>query len=320
MLMVVFGAGASFDSVPSIPPSEADISPREKRTYSSRLPLANQLFEDRQSFAEVVQRFPNCRPAIPRLRDLQAQSIEEKLEHLMSESAEYPAAKKQLASIRYYLVAMLGECQQRWLQEAHDVTNYLALLDRINRFRGNESVALVTFNYDTMLEKGFAEIGLSDQDIDDYIAHPHYKVFKVHGSINWGRYVEIAGLEDVLGRPQNPGAVWQRMIDISDRLKITDSYVVASPLNAYAPNGTPIFPAIAIPVRSKSHFECPEKHIKELVKLLPSVDRILVIGWRAAEEHFLRLLNEHLPKRVSINIVAGSAKLADETLRLLRGA
>jgi len=50
------------------------------------------------------------------------------------------------------------------------------------------------------------------------------------------------------------------------------------------------FPAIAIPVEKKDHFECPIEHVRFLQDFIPKVSKILVIGWKAAEMHFRRLL------------------------------
>lgn len=53
MLLVIFGAGASYDSVPHIPPppNPGDyIHEREDVAKNDRPPLPNQLFEDRREF------------------------------------------------------------------------------------------------------------------------------------------------------------------------------------------------------------------------------------------------------------------------------
>ena len=48
-------------------------------------------------------------------------------------------------------------------------------------------------------------------------------------------------------------------------------------------------------LRSKSDFECPEEHLDHLWKLLPEVTKVIVVGWRGSELHFLRRLDELLP-------------------------
>jgi hypothetical protein len=61
MLLIVFGAGASFDSAPTYKPETGEFRPE-------RPPLANQLFASRERFAEALQEFPECRSLAPHLR------------------------------------------------------------------------------------------------------------------------------------------------------------------------------------------------------------------------------------------------------------
>jgi hypothetical protein len=59
MILVIFGAGASFDSVPSRPPKNY---PRE--SLQSRPPLAAELFLDNELCNNGLGRFPQCHPII----------------------------------------------------------------------------------------------------------------------------------------------------------------------------------------------------------------------------------------------------------------
>jgi hypothetical protein len=63
--------------------------------------------------------------------------------------------------------------------------------------------------------------------------------------------------------------------------KITD--------NGMSDNEGVLLPAIAVPLASKAYFECPDTHTTQLKKCIPEVTRLLVIGWRATERHFLDL-------------------------------
>ena len=57
--------------------------------------------------------------------------------------------------------------------------------------------------------------------------------------------------------------------------------------------------AIALPVETKNEFEFPEAHLKKLRSVIPEVTRILIIGWRGTEEHFLKLWPESGQPRVN---------------------
>src|SRR2546422_2546594 len=103
MLMVIFGAGASWDSFAEyLPPN---INER-------RLPKADGLFDSR--FADDYRLFPKCQPLIQRLQRPSV-NIENILEKFQAEEARYPARRIQLASVRYYLNRMLSQCQYAWL-------------------------------------------------------------------------------------------------------------------------------------------------------------------------------------------------------------
>lgn len=167
MLMVVFGAGASYDSCPTHPPPHhlSEIEP-----YAGcRLPLGNNLFEERDLFHRILQRFPRALDVAALLRHLTGNTtVEQVMEKLRDEAKAYPRRHEQLAAIRYYLQVAIGECDSRWDNVAADaVTNYKTLLDMIElRRKPDESVRLVTFNYDTMLDAALRMVGIELRSIE----------------------------------------------------------------------------------------------------------------------------------------------------------
>jgi hypothetical protein len=80
--------------------------------------------------------------------------------------------------------------------------------------------------------------------------------------------------------------------------------------------GPPLFPAIAIPVSEKRAFECPQDHVALLQRLIPKVRKILTVGWRGTEDHFLGLLRNHGP--VTVVAVGESPDDAEQTIGRLR--
>lgn len=97
MLMVIFGAGASFDSVPSRPPQQYP-------DLEHRLPLAADLFADRERFTDTMTRFSDFIPLVPVLRRPPANlSVEGMLQQFQTEAAGYPLRLRQLAAIQFYL-------------------------------------------------------------------------------------------------------------------------------------------------------------------------------------------------------------------------
>src|SRR6267154_1345930 len=94
-------------------------------------------------------------------------------------------------SVRFYLCDALSTCVSEWLSRANFATNYGHLLDDIgnwNARRGRgEEICLVTFNYDILLESALSLAGckFETKTMNDYVGSSIFKVFKLHGSVNW---------------------------------------------------------------------------------------------------------------------------------------
>ena len=123
MILVILGAGASFDSYAARPPGTAWIH------EDVRPPLAEDLFSNFK-FAEALSKFPDCYPIVPYLQAIpKGQTIEQMLEKLEQEAQTYPQRKKQMAAIRYYLHYMIWECETDWKKKATSgITNYFTEL------------------------------------------------------------------------------------------------------------------------------------------------------------------------------------------------
>jgi hypothetical protein len=132
-------------------------------------------------------------------------------------------------------------------------------------------------------------------------------LIKLHGSIDWGR--EVVG-------PIAPRAV-SDIVPNAANLKLSDQYrkVVRRPVTF--DDGTVGFPAIAIPVEKKSEFVCPPEHLEALANVIPHVTKIITVGWRATEKHFLKMLTSRLTGLqgdVDLMVVSGSDEGAKGTV------
>src|SRR5438128_1327375 len=129
--MVIFGAGASYDSLARYPPdSDGRFPPPDSLVAKQwRPPLANQLFDQR--FGQYIQQFRQMHAVVPDLQNPE-DDVETVLEKFQSEASTYPRRLNQLAAVRYYLQSMLSNCQSNWENVTRGVTNYKALLDRID--------------------------------------------------------------------------------------------------------------------------------------------------------------------------------------------
>jgi hypothetical protein len=325
MLLVVFGAGASYDSDPDHLPPLYDPNVRADRLpplEHHRPPLANSLFDNRPQFLNAMESFPECLVLISRLRK-PGVAVEQELAKFQEQASVYPDRHRQLIAIRFYLRRALWECQDRWNGVHHGVTNYAVLLGEIERWRveKREHVCFVTFNYDTMLEKAMEVRRLIAPDMDSYPNWRNYSLFKLHGSIDWGRVVE--GISRAVGGPIR---FYQQLIDANpDNFSVTEKYMLCEREMQPKPDGAEVlFPALSIPVEKKDEFSCPLAHVTALKGLLPYVTKMITIGWRATEEEFLKMLvasrSAEIPgirPAVELLVVTGSKDGAEQTIKNL---
>ncbi|HEY4848872.1 MAG TPA: SIR2 family protein [Methylocella sp.] len=318
MIMVIFGAGASYDSVPSRSPKSAMYG---RQFLPNRPPLASELFLDLGFFTDSLGRFPQCKPIVPYLRSIApGETFEHVMETLQAEGETDPERQRQMAAIRFYLHYGIWECERLWEDStALGITNYVTLLDQLRRSRRekNEPVLLVTFNYDRMIESALSSVKISISELSHYIQHDTFRLFKLHGSVQWAREVEspvinIGGL--------NVHEVATELIDTAPNLKITDRFRLVNNHTIGKIDNIPLFPAIAIPVETKRGFECPSDHLDCLRTHLGKITKVLIVGWRATERHFLELLKEHLTAEIHVQAVMGEKLDAEEVLQRIKGA
>jgi hypothetical protein len=313
MLMVIFGAGASYDSSPDLPPLNP-LLPVPPPLEPWRPPLTSELFLDTSGrFGDIVQRYPRLRYILPFLRRPQNnRSVEQQLELYQDEAMEDKERKRQLFSVRYYLHDLFRTVSTEWLKRSNNVTNYATLIDQIRHLNtAGEPVCLVSFNYDLLLDHAIFPSGVNLLPLEKHFdAHPMFKLFKPHGSVDWARfvagpqgtrYVEASQSSGFFDPPQSQGPRLQpeHLIEQAPDINLSNEYVRANATDAHQifKFNWPIVPAIAIPVQTKTQdtFEWPDSHRKYLEELLPRVTKILIIGWQAKEAHFLKLLREKLP-------------------------
>lgn len=305
--MVIFGAGASFDSSSTHHPGTGPL-------LTERLPLARELFEERQIFIDSLDKFPQCKTVVYRLRDPQVisgqKSIEAILLEIEKEASTYRRGNQELAAIRCYLQRVISKCQQNWWNNfTHGVTNQLGLLREIDRTQ-KDAVCLVTFNYDTLLEDAMTELGYGITNIGEYTErNVRFLLFKLHGSVNWAREIK-PGIPDTIHK--DGAIILSYVIDNLDQFGISNVTELCEPMHMGWRGNVPVFPVIAIPIEKKDLFECPPYMVQKLRMLIPKVTKILVIGWRATEDNFFELLNEHLQAKVPVYIVAGNEKDAQD--------
>jgi hypothetical protein len=303
MFLVIFGAGASFDSVPTA-------SRTQSPTHPLRPPLADDLFSaTRPAFVEAAYDWHEGAGLIGQIRGRiasQGGGVEEALEHFADEAARgHPETIRALVAIRYYIAEVIARCANSWSRDHGRVTNYRILFHWLELWRAShdDKALLVTFNYDELLDEALESSGRGLDDIDDYVSAEEFRLIKPHGSTSWLRGILPSGDSH----------------DIIRAAPSLDLHTGPITKRVLPPDHTSAVPAIAIPTQTKTSFECPPEHLAALEEWLPKVDRILVIGWRAQERHFLKLLQQHLGEMNGVEglVVSDSKQGADATILAL---
>jgi hypothetical protein len=309
MIMVIFGAGASYDSAPSY-------RPKSNPNLAARPPLAAELFQPR--FTTWVDRFPKCKAIVHYLQSIsEGNTVEHELEKLQGEENTDRERRRQLASIRHYLQAVIWDCEYQWEGFTKAGTNYIILLDQLRRVRENDQVLLVTFNYDRLIEKALPSVGLSIGELHEYVQSDAFKLFKLHGSVNWAREIDNH-VVDI--RERNLWEVAYELINVAPDLNISHRFRIVDSVPIGKVDDIPLCPAIALPVETKSNFECPSDHLNCLCEHLGKVTKVVTIGWAAQEQHFLELLKKHLTEDISIYAVAAGKQDAEGVLQRIKAA
>jgi len=287
MLMVICGAGASYDSAPD--------------QGISRPPLAAGLTE----YPSVAATYPASRAVIDYL-DRAAGNGSTSLEAGLAAFAELAERSTdrmmQLTAFRFYLCEVIQNATRAWLNATHGRTYYLALFNYLLEWqeRSKEPIRIVTFNYDTLIEDALRSL-FTDWRFDNvtsYVSRRNWTLMKLHGSITWSR---------VGGSTAEPGgANVDRAIAAANQLASPDlEFAVTSALDMPSLDNRVYFPALAVPMANKTSFECPPLHIDALKSCFPEVNRLLICGWRAAEAHAVEILS-HINPGYYLGIVAGS--------------
>lgn len=171
----------------------------------------------------------------------------------------------------------------------------------------------MNFNYDLLLdEAAVAVLGADLDTVESYAADSRYRFLKLHGSVNWGRRTPAPG-----GAHYTKDDHARRvLIDSAESLSATQDFVLRTPdlsPSDSRPYASILLPAITIPVETKSDFECPDSHLQNLDECLRETMRILVIGWRGTEKHFLSRLAALPGMAPAVSIVGGDEDGTRET-------
>jgi len=325
--MVIFGAGASHDAT-ALFPSTTD-------GHKDRPPVTDQLF-DQARFRDSIGHFSACGALVTDVRETlaaarqkgEARSVEQVLDQIQQQAEEGSRRRqRQLMAFRYYVQEVVGSTAGRFGDLVAGQTNHQTLINRIEEWRedhSSESVCLVTFNYDTLIERALQDVlGLRFQEIKDYIGRGGYTLLKLHGSVNWLQPIDIEATHPFpawIGGPDDQ--IRQQLIERAGEYEVDDGtfQVVADPKMIRVGDNFAV-PAIAIPIQGKRSFVCPADYPNKFKDCLRETTKLMLVGWRGAEAHFLALWRGNVGHGLDSIVVTGSTATAGETWeRIGKGA
>lgn len=301
--LIILGAGASFDYI------EQNKYPERFHDLFNKFkpPLSNNIF-DAVKFIDFIDRYSPYTTEIGSYINNRIAGGKITLEQCLTDIrynkiSKNPEISKQIVSLLFYLADLFSAVSREYFV-SHN--NYTDLLFRIKANGGK--ACFVNFNYDLLLEKNL-KFGLEPTDtINDYVSG-QIKVIKIHGACNWFYGRPVIGHSK---RASYNYALSDAQV-ILDRSNQEYNIVINNPTNCRdlsyegtEPEIKVFHPAIAIPIQSKVYV-CPESHIQILKDKLKQVDRVIIIGWKAADPFLVELLKEELSNRqIPIALVTGT--------------
>jgi hypothetical protein len=323
--MFVFGAGASANCV--FGEELAGL-----KNSSMCPPLGPELFDKR--FGEVLQFFKGASSSVSVFND-NGKDIEGSLEAEwdLIRNAYNPNVSIRHLNIQFYLYSLFSQISNHVIR-FHSRDNLFGLfahkLQKYLAGEPDERVALVSFNYDTILDHYIGDVFRhSFEQMDDYIDYNKRQVllFKPHGSCNWGWPVtQRHHLRSTLGQFHEAvyevGAEpWEINYSILGNMNEMvhkhawgmEREVTENGLSRYTINKNRIevispnkefYPALLMPYRDKDEFVMHYDHHHALKWFTGQFEELYLIGWKGNERVFNNLLKDHgnrLQKIVIVN-------------------
>ncbi len=290
-----------------------------KTARAHRPPLTEHLFDEAPDSGKLLrEQYQMLGGLVSKIRGQlsnpeERRGLEEILEGYQAEADKGAATRQsELMALQFFLRDALDNVSRQWDQYWGGQDAYSLLVSDVAAWaEPRRKVCYVTFNYDTLLDRALWRHNLiGDSGIDDYISDPDVRLIKPHGSTNWARELPSDIKTNTKGPVQiasagraayGPNPRWRNEV-IGQPTLATEAGAeieIRGPSSEAWERSDPVVPVVALPLVNKDGgaFVAPTEHITCLQEqILGDVTRIVVIGWRAAEQHFLELLVDGLPK------------------------
>ncbi len=307
--LIIFGAGASYDYSP----------------LGKIAPLTNHLTNDEFLYPDLLEKYKgagNLLSDIVHQVKTRNRNFEEVLTEMKRRTEGSKEMRTHFVALEFYLKDLFERISKPTdlTRKTHQINNYKSIINRINTY-SNGKALIATFNYDTLFESNL--LSKIPTRMKDYVSE-NIKIIKLHGSHDWVyinriRSLEFAGEErsetlsgyevcmanpDFIEQVKNQGSEPCHFQQFKGRTESSQFHW---------------FPALAIPLIGKGRYIPPKNHIQVLEQDLPTIDRVLIIGWRAGDPLLLETLKRHLPQMgYKVLIVSNTKEGAEETAKTVR--
>jgi len=244
-------------------------------------------------------------------------TLESALQDYLDRGTFDPNVFRHIAAMRFYLRDLLWETAENVLRVTGGVTMYTDLVSRCYQWgrRTGAYVSFVSFNYDHLLDSACeSHFQLDPLCLSTYVEDDRVSVLKPHGSVLWAwphpNVEPVEGVSDPVGdaiRAGEPESLYPG--------SVSTGRSPVEVVNLGPQRYVPAYPALALPMASKSQLVWPPEQDALFREDLPngSFGRVLLVGWRAAEPHFLSLLERLIPPDSKVLVVTGATTPAIAT-------
>ncbi len=299
--LVIFGAGASYDVVPTRRDDSSE--PSTPVNKSNRPVLAEDIFTDSAPVRDALAAYSGVDQLSSTIR-ASAKGLEDHLLELSRSTQTF--RQRGIKEMPLYLRRLFTSISDY----TKDPINYKALVQRLFDNSGFDQVTIVSLNYDLLLDRvleldDFGGAFDSMEAYDRPNIHPHLLYVKLHGSIDWAWRLpgfDPSRVREIVARTSHQATIdaYRDLIHgATDWPADLGDPGIVGPGDLFD-GDAPLYPALAIPT-GEYEFICPKAHVKTLRQFLPTCSNVLVIGCSARDQRFLELLNSHL--HIVLNLV-----------------
>lgn len=340
--MFVFGAGASAFC------SFGDGLDKLRNKTLLRPPTGYEVFDE--NYKEILAEYEGARASISDFED-KGKDIEGCLEDEWGDVRYYynPQIVARHTNIQLYLQELFQNISEEVTKNHYRNNLYSSFANKLQRFasKGSERMAVVSFNYDTILDYFLDQAFRMDlSQMKNYMDYnnKYAMLFKPHGSCNWGwplREDRLIGMNGSLPKffyqqQFTPTNIYYHLLgdfnemihahswgnEKSCSIKGIGRHTINKNRIEIIPLGSTkkYYPSLLLPYRDKDEFIMHYDHLHAMRSFMGSMEELYLIGWKGNEAVFNKMLKEQAHRLRKIVIVNPAERTHQEVSKNLEKA